>query len=109
MPKKQPEAPIVKAGSVLEYLRTAPPALLQAFELTHLNHVAMLRKQLVEILDQMIRETAEASLARVLLENRQELMQKPRRNGTGPADRIAEVVKKFPHLNQFIPEMKAKS
>lgn len=46
---------------------------LESLELTRLNHAANLRKQLVVLLDQLVREATSAEVARWFIENRDEL------------------------------------
>ncbi|MGD0841260.1 MAG: hypothetical protein ABSA32_08905 [Candidatus Acidiferrales bacterium] len=53
-----------------DYLRRASTASLQSFELSRLNHAANLRHEIATLLDQWLEETAQAMLARWLLENR---------------------------------------
>jgi hypothetical protein len=50
------------------YLRQASESSLRSFELSRLNHAANLRKEIVALLDQWLEETAEARLARCLLD-----------------------------------------
>jgi len=54
----------------LEYLREASPASLESFELARLNHAANLRREIGTLIDQWIKETSEAMLARWMLDNR---------------------------------------
>jgi hypothetical protein len=56
-----------------DYLRHASSASLQSFELSRLNHAANLRNEITALMDQWLEETAEAMLARWLLENRDRL------------------------------------
>jgi len=53
----------------LEYLYTASRSSLQSFELAHLNHAANLRREIAVLMDQWIEETAEAMLARCMLDH----------------------------------------
>jgi hypothetical protein len=53
----------------LEYLYTASRASLQSFELAHLNHASNLRREIAVLMDQWIEETAEAMLARCMLDH----------------------------------------
>lgn len=53
----------------LQYLRAASRASLQSFELTRLNHAANLRGEIGALVDQWLEETAEAMLARWILEH----------------------------------------
>ena len=52
-----------------EYLRQATEPSLQSYELSRLNHAANLRKQIAALIDQWLEETADALLARWLLEH----------------------------------------
>jgi hypothetical protein len=97
MRKKKSEIVEPQPGSVLEYLRTASPALLEAFELDRLNRVANLEKGLRAMLDEMVKEMAEASLARMLREHRK-VFHGAKRNRTVSADRLSEIAKQFPKL-----------
>jgi hypothetical protein len=54
----------------LDYLREASPASLESFELARLNHAANLRREIGTLIDQWIKETSEALLARWMLDNR---------------------------------------
>jgi hypothetical protein len=63
-PKAELGAPL------MEYLQTCSPSTLQEFELTRLNAVANLEKQMKEILRQMVNAASEALLARMLIEHR---------------------------------------
>jgi hypothetical protein len=60
-----------------DYLSNASPTSLQSFELSRLNHAANLRREIGVLLDQWLDETAQALLARWLLENPQLLPQAP--------------------------------
>jgi hypothetical protein len=60
-----------------DYLSNASPTSLQSFELSRLNHAANLRREIGVLLDQWLDETAQALLARWLLENPQLLRQAP--------------------------------
>jgi hypothetical protein len=53
----------------LEFLLYASRRSLEDFELSRLNHVALLAKRLRETLHEMVEESALAMLARVLIEN----------------------------------------
>ena len=55
-----------------DYLRHASPASLQSFELSRLNPAANHRNEITALMDQWLEETAQAMLARWLLENRDE-------------------------------------
>jgi len=54
-----------------DYLSTASDASLQSFELSRLNLAANLRREIGALLDKWLEETAEAMLARWLLEHPQ--------------------------------------
>jgi len=72
MPKSRKierSVPQPESSTVLEYLRTASPSLLQEFELHRLNHVQNMQKEVVRILERIIEEKSEARLARLLLEH----------------------------------------
>ena len=98
MRKKQTEIAEPQPGSVLEYLRTAPPSLLQAFELSRLNHAATLKKEVVAIIEQMVRDLSEASLARVLLEHRKKLLQQKQQDRDASPDRLSEMIERIAKL-----------
>jgi hypothetical protein len=53
-----------------DYLHEASNPSLESFELSRLNHVANLRKEIAALLDQWIEENAEALLARWVREDR---------------------------------------
>ncbi len=63
-PEAELDAPLMK------YLQTCSPSTLQEFELTRLNTVANLEKQMKKILRQMVDAASEALLARMLIEHR---------------------------------------
>ena len=88
----QPEPEQRELSSVLEYLRSAPPALLEAFELSRLNHIANMREELSSILERMAHEMAEARLARLLLEHRRDLLQQSKGNGAVSLDSLSEII-----------------
>ena len=54
-----------------DYLHTASNASLESYELSRLNHAANLRREIAALIDQWIDETAQARLARSILEERQ--------------------------------------
>lgn len=56
----------------LEYLEEASDKSLQSFELSRLNHAANLRREIAELVDRWLEETAGALIARSLLERRRE-------------------------------------
>lgn len=53
----------------IDYLHTASRSSLQSFEMARLNHAANLRRDISVLIDQWIKETCEAMLARWMLEN----------------------------------------
>jgi hypothetical protein len=53
----------------IEFLLSASRSSLNDFELSRLNHAALLSKRLRETLHEMVEETALAMLARLLIEN----------------------------------------
>ena len=58
-----------------DYLKTASRSSLESFELAHLNIAANLRREISVLVDQWIEETAEAMLARWMLEHPSSLRQ----------------------------------
>lgn len=52
-----------------EYLRNASVRSLESFELTRLSHAANLRKEIASLVDEWVDESANAMLARWLLEH----------------------------------------
>ena len=62
------------AISIVQYLRSCSPSILHEFELTRLNSVANLDKQMHEILRQMVKDTAEALVARMLIEHQRDFV-----------------------------------
>jgi hypothetical protein len=63
---KQPDPP-------WDFLRQASNSSLQSFELSRLNNAANLRREIGHLMDQWLEETAQAMLARWLLDHRDEL------------------------------------
>jgi hypothetical protein len=61
----------------LDYLQAASRASLQSFELTRLNHAANLRQEIAALIDQWIQETAQALLARWMLDHHKSLQSSP--------------------------------
>jgi hypothetical protein len=53
----------------LDYLQAASRASLQSFELTRLNHAANLRDEIAALIDQWVKDTSEAMLARWMLDH----------------------------------------
>jgi hypothetical protein len=64
-----PDMAITRVVPPLDYLHTASRASLQSFELAHLNLAANLRREIAILIDQWIEETAEAMLARCMLDH----------------------------------------
>ena len=60
---------ITRVAPPFNYLYTASQSSLQSFELAHLNHAANLRREIATLIDQWIEETAEAMLARSVLDH----------------------------------------
>jgi hypothetical protein len=61
--------PITRIVPPSDYLRGASRSSLQSFELSRLNHAANLRREIAVLIDQWLEETAEAMLARWMLEH----------------------------------------
>jgi len=59
----------------IDYLQNASRSSLESFELARLNHAANLRREIAVLMDQWLEETAEAMLARWMLENHGSLRQ----------------------------------
>jgi hypothetical protein len=77
----------------VEYLRTASHSSLQSFELAKLNHAANLRREIAVLIDQWLQETAEAMLARYMIDHQSQLRE--------PKLSPAELVQAF--QNPLIP------
>jgi hypothetical protein len=60
---------ITRIAPPIDYLRSASRPSLQSFELGRLNHAANLRREIATLIDQWLEETAEAMLARWMLEH----------------------------------------
>jgi hypothetical protein len=60
--------PTPKTEPPWEFLLSASQNSLQSFELSRLNHAANLRKEIAQLLDSWLEETAAAMLARWLIE-----------------------------------------
>jgi hypothetical protein len=58
-----------------EYLRTASQPSLETFELSKLNRAANLRREIATLIDQWLEETAQALLARYMIEHHSSLSQ----------------------------------
>src|SRR6266852_4999183 len=52
----------------IDYLHAASRSSLQSFELARLNHAANLKREIAALIDQWLEETAEAMLARWMLD-----------------------------------------
>ena len=57
----------------VDYLREASRSSLQSFELARLNHAANLKREIGALIDQWIKETSEAMLARWMLDHQRSL------------------------------------
>ena len=66
---------ISKIVPPVDYLHTASRSSLQSFELSRLDRAATLRREISALIDQWIEETAEALLARYMLEHHSALRQ----------------------------------
>ena len=53
----------------IDYLRSASRSSLHSFELARLNHAANLKREIAVLIDQWLEETAEAMLARWMLDH----------------------------------------
>jgi hypothetical protein len=53
----------------IDYLRSASRSSLHSFELARLNHAANLKREITVLIDQWLEETAEAMLARWMLDH----------------------------------------
>ena len=71
----------------IDYLRSASGSSLQSFELARLNHAANLRREIAVLIDQWLEETAEAMLARWMLEHQGALRE--------PALSVADLLRTF--------------
>jgi hypothetical protein len=91
MPRKKSDLSQMKSGSVLEYLQNASPSMLQAFELSRLNHVSNMRRELRGLVDQMVTDMSEALLARTLLNHRKEIGERPKRPALTVGDLLSEI------------------
>jgi len=78
---------------------------LQSFELARLNHVANLRQEIAVLIDQWIQETAEAMLARWMLDHHRSLQ------GTSspPAEIVRTLIdprsRELPELTSLLPNV----
>ena len=66
---------IAKIVPPLDYLHTASRSSLQSFELSRLDRAATPRREMSALIDQWIEETAEALLARWMIEHQNALCQ----------------------------------
>jgi hypothetical protein len=60
---------ITRIAPPVDYLRSASRSSLQSFELSRLNHAANLRREIAVLVDQWLENTAEAMLARWMLDH----------------------------------------
>ena len=74
----------------IDYLRSASRPSLQSFELGRLNHAANLRREIAVLIDQWLEDTAEAMLARYMLEHHGSLRE--------PALSVADLLRSFQDL-----------
>ncbi len=79
----------------IDYLHSASRSSLQSFELARLNHSANLRREIAVLIDQWLEETAEAMLARWMLEHHGSLRE--------PALSVADLLRSFqdPGIDPF--------
>lgn len=91
MPKKSHEV-VPELGAALDYLTTASHEMLQQFELARLNQAGNLRTYLVDCLSQWVATTAEAQLARLLIEKRKKIQLAGRPVLSTPADLLADLL-----------------
>jgi hypothetical protein len=78
---------ITRITPPIDYLRSASRPSLQSFELGRLNHAANLRREIGALIDQWLEETAEAMLARWMLEHHGSLRE--------PALSVADLLRSF--------------
>jgi hypothetical protein len=71
----------------IDYLRTASRSSLHSFELARLNHAANLKREIAVLIDQWLEETAEAMLARWMLDHHSPLRE--------PSLPIADLLRTF--------------
>ena len=64
---------ITRIAPPVDYLRSASRTSLQSFELARLNHAANLRREIAALVDQWLEETAEAMVARWMLDHHSSL------------------------------------
>jgi hypothetical protein len=60
---------ITRIAPPIDYLHSTSRSSLQSFELARLNHAANLRREIAVLVDQWLEETAEAMLARWMLDH----------------------------------------
>jgi hypothetical protein len=68
---------ITQLNPPIEYLQSASRSSLQSFELARLNHAANLRREIAMLIDQWMKETSEALLARWMLDHQNSLRPPP--------------------------------
>jgi hypothetical protein len=107
----------------VDYLSSASRTSLESFELSRLNHAANLRREIAALIDEWIEETAEAMLARWMLEHHTTLHQsRPptaellctlKQPATGPLPSFPEVSlevgpapPRYAHSKENIPALK---
>lgn len=78
---------ITRIAPPVDYLRSASRSSLQSFELARLNHAANLRREIAVLVDRWLEETAEAMLARWMLEHHGALRE--------PALSVADLLRTF--------------
>jgi len=66
-----------RIGPPLEYLKAASRSSLQSFELARMNHAANLRREIGVLIDQWMKETTDALVARWMLDNCASLQSAP--------------------------------
>jgi hypothetical protein len=80
---------ITRIAPPVDYLRSASRSSLQSFELARLNHAANLRREIAILMDQWLEETAEAMLARWMIDHHGALRE--------PALSVADLLRTFKH------------
>jgi hypothetical protein len=89
----------------LEYFQAASRASLQSFELARLNHAANLRQEIAALIDQWIRETSEAMLARWILDNQKSLQISSRSPSHIVPMLVDEGSRDVPELTSLLPNL----
>lgn len=91
----------------LDYLQAASRASLQSFELTRLNHAANLRREIAALFDEWIQETAQAMLARWMLDHHKSLQASPMSSSELVRTFVDPVASLFPEpppsLSEIVP------